>query len=135
MNIEATNIMAMTSELLSKTSIIKLPEGITHSIQDTLNVILHAATSVTNSLESASIDLRLRNPGKNVPSADSVHDYINSNSKDYIMSSFRQINTEIIELANIKGTSHDVAIDFHDISRSYMHRRDKDKSQCCCHKR
>ncbi len=107
--------MAMTSELLSKTNIIKLPEGTTYSFQDTLNVILHAATSVTNSLESASIDLRLKNPDKNVPSGDSIHDYINSNSIYYIMSAFRSINTEIIKLANLRGTVHDVAIDFHDI--------------------
>ena len=116
MEIQPINIMAMTSELLGRTSIIKLPEGATYSIQDTLNVILHAATSVTNSLESASIDLRLKNPDKDVPSADSIHDYINSNSIEYIMSSFRQINTEIIELAHYRGTAHDVAIDFHDVS-------------------
>ncbi len=50
-----------------------------------------------------------------MPSADSIHDYINSNSIDYVMSAFRQINAEIIELANLKGTAHDIAIDFHDI--------------------
>ena len=115
MNIQPINILAMTSELLGRTSIIKLPFGTTYSIQDTLNVILHSATSVTNSLESASIDLRLKNPDKNIPSADSIHDYINSNSIDYIMSAFRQINTEIIELAHLRGTVHDIAIDFHDV--------------------
>lgn len=115
MNIQPLDIMAMTSELLRKTNIIKLPEGTTYSFQETLNVILHAATSVTNSLESASIDLRLKNPDKNVPSGDSIHDYINSNSIDYIMSAFRSINTEIIRLANLRGTIHDIAIDFHDI--------------------
>ncbi|MDJ1420315.1 MAG: ISH3 family transposase [Candidatus Methanoperedens sp.] len=115
MNIQPIDIMAMTSELLSKTNIIKLPLGTTYSFQDTLNVILHAATSVTNSLESASIDLRMKNPDKNVPSGDSIHDYINSNSIDYIMSAFRNINTEIIELAHLRGTVHDIAIDFHDI--------------------
>jgi hypothetical protein len=31
------------------------------------------------------------------------------------MSAFRHINTEIIELAHLSGTSHDIAIDFHDI--------------------
>jgi hypothetical protein len=31
------------------------------------------------------------------------------------MSSFRQINKEIIQIANLKGTHHDAAIDFHDI--------------------
>jgi len=50
-----------------------------------------------------------------VPSADSIHGYINSNSIDYIMSSFRKINNEIIRNANLKGTYQDAAIDFHDI--------------------
>jgi len=109
------DMMVMTSELLSRTSIIKLPEGTKYSFQDTLNVILHAATSVMNSLESASIDLRLKNPDKKIPSADSIHNYINSNSIDYILSAFRHINTEIIELAHLRGTVHDIAIDFHDI--------------------
>ncbi len=115
MNIQTIDVMAMTSELLSKTTIIKLPEGARYSFQDTLNVILHAATSVTNSLESASIDLSLKNPDMNIISSDSIHDYINSNSIDYVTAAFRQINTQIIELANLKGTVHDVAIDFHDI--------------------
>ncbi len=115
MNIQPLDIMAMTSELLSKTNIIKLPEGTKYNFQDILNVILHAATSVTNSLESASIDLRLKNPDKRIPSGDSIHDYINSNSIDYIMSTFRNINTEIIKLAHLRGTVHDIAIDFHDI--------------------
>ncbi len=113
--IQTANILALTSELFSKTRIINLPEDTTYSFQDTLNVILHAATSTTNSIESASTDLRIKTPNKNVPSADSIHNYINSNSIDYMMSSFRQINTEIIQLANLKGTYHDAAIDFHDI--------------------
>jgi len=47
-----TNILALASELFSRTSIIKLP----------LNVILHAATSTTNSIESASADLKIKSP-------------------------------------------------------------------------
>lgn len=78
-------------------------------------MILHAATSTANSIESASADLKIKDPDRKVLSADSIHDYINSNSIDYIMSVFRKINTEIIEMARLKGTTHDVAIDFHDI--------------------
>jgi len=86
--IPEANILALTSELFSKTSIIKLPVGTTYSFQDTLNVILHAATSTANSIESASADLKRKNPDMKILSADSIHDYINSNSIDYIMSSF-----------------------------------------------
>jgi len=50
-----------------------------------------------------------------VPSADSIHSYINSNSVDYIISSFRKINDEIIRNVNLRGTYQDAAIDFHDI--------------------
>lgn len=113
--IQKTNLLALTSELFGKSKIINLPEKTEYSFQDTLNVLLHAATSTTNSIESASNDLRMKTPNKNVPSADSIHGYINSNSIDYLMSSFRKINTEIIQHANIKGTYQDAAIDFHDI--------------------
>ena len=113
--IQITNLLALTSELFGKSKIINLPENAEYSFQDTLNVLLRAATSTTNSIESASNDLRIKTPNKNVPSADSIHDYINSNSIDYLMSSFRQINTEIIQHANLKGTYQDAAIDFHDI--------------------
>jgi hypothetical protein len=113
--IQTTNLLALTSELFCKSKIINLPETAEYSFQDTLNVLLCAATSTTNSIESASIDLRIKTPYKNVPSADSIHGYINSNSIDYVMSSFRKINNEIIQHANIKGTYQDAAIDFHDI--------------------
>lgn len=113
--IQTTNLLALTSELLGKSRILNLPEKAEYGFQDTLNVLLSAATSTTNSIESASNYLRIKTPGKNVPSADSIHSYINSNSIDYIISSFREINTEIIQHANLKGTYQDAAIDFHDI--------------------
>ncbi len=113
--IQTASILALTSELFGKARIINLPEKVDYSFQETLNVLLHAATSTSNSIESASKDLRNKSPNKNVPCGDSIHTYINSNSIDYIMSSFRQINNEINQLANLKGTNQDVAIDFHDI--------------------
>ncbi len=113
--IQTTNLLALTSELFCKSKIINLPENAEYSFQDTLNVLLRAATSSTNSIESASNDLRIKTPNKNVPSADSIHGYINSNSIDYIMSSFRKINNEIIRNVNLRGTYQDAAIDFHDI--------------------
>jgi hypothetical protein len=113
--IQTTNLLALTSKLFCNSKIINLPENAEYNFQDTLNILLRAATSTTNSIESASNDLRIKTPNKNVPSADSIHGYINSNSIDYIMSSFRKINNEIIRYANLKGTYQDAAIDFHDI--------------------
>ena len=113
--IQTASLLALTSELFNKTNIINLPEGAKYSLQDTLNVIFHAATSTTNSIESASIDLQIKNPDKRVQSGDSIHDYINSNNINYILSSFRKINSEIVELSDLKGTFQDAAIDFHDI--------------------
>lgn len=113
--IQTASMLALTSELFNKANIINLPESAKYSLQDTLNVIIHAATSTTNSVESASIDLQMKNPDKNVQSGDSIHDYINSNNIDYILSSFRKINSEIVELSHLKGTFQDAAIDFHDI--------------------
>ena len=113
--IQTTNLLALTSELFGKSKIINLPEKAEFSFQDTLNVLLHAATSTSNSIESASNDLRMKTPYKNVPSADCIHGYINSNTIDYMMSSFRKINTEIIKHTNLEGTYQDAAIDFHDI--------------------
>lgn len=114
--INNTKILAFTSQLLGKTRIINLPENTDYGLQDTLNVVLHAATSTTNSIESASMDLRMNIPNKKIPSADTVHNYINYNSIDYILSSFGQITNEIIQLSNLEGTSQDGAVDFHDIS-------------------
>ncbi len=113
--IQNTNLLAFTSQLLGKARIINLPRNTDYGFQDTLNVLLHAATSTTNSVESASIDLRMKTQNKNMPSGDTIHDYINSNTINYVLSSFRQANNEIIQLADISGTYHDAAIDFHDV--------------------
>jgi hypothetical protein len=54
--IHSTNFLAFTSELLSKTRIINLPENSEYGFQETLNVLLDAATSTINSIESTSIE-------------------------------------------------------------------------------
>jgi len=62
--IKSASILTLAIELLSETSIIKLPNSAKYSIQDTLTVLLHAATSTSNSSESASNDLRLNSQDK-----------------------------------------------------------------------
>jgi hypothetical protein len=79
MTIDAANLLAVSSELFSKYNIITLPESANYECQDTLNVLLHAATSPTNSLESASNDLERKNPDLRIPSADTIFNYIKDN--------------------------------------------------------
>jgi hypothetical protein len=115
---KCTSLLAIALEKLSnssKSSIIKLPKSATYSLQNTLSVIFHATTSATNSPESASNDLKLKNPNKKIPSSDTINNYIKSNSIEYILSSFRKINSNIIDMLNLHGTTHEVAIDFHNI--------------------
>ena len=112
--IDRASLMALSSELFSTVNIITLPAEANYSYQEALNVLLHAATSSTNSLESASNDLRSKIPNIRIPSADTIFNYIKYNSIDNILSSFRKINDEIFGMMNIKNKVHDIAIDFHD---------------------
>jgi hypothetical protein len=114
--IKSASILTLAIELLSETSIIKLPKSAKYSLQDTLTVLLHAATSTSNSSESASNDLRVNSQDKKIPSSDTINAYIKSNNIGDLLSSFRKINQSIVNTLNLQGTTHDVAIDFHDIS-------------------
>ena len=113
--LNTASLLGMSSELFSIVDIISLPSEANYTYQEILNVLLHAATSSTNSLESASNDLRSKIPEIKIPSADTIFNYIKSNSTKYILSSFRKINNEIVEMMNLKNKAHDIAIDFHDI--------------------
>jgi len=113
--IDRASLLALSSELFNIVNIITLPAEANYSYQEFLNVLLHAATSSTDSLESASNDLRSKIPNIRVPSADTIFNYIKINSIDNILSSFRKINDEIFKMMNIKNNVHDIAIDFHDI--------------------
>ena len=113
--IDTASLLAVSSELLSIVNIITLPDEANYSYQEFLNVLLHAATSSTDSLESASNDLRSKIPNIRIPSADTIFNYIKPNSIENILSSFRKINNEIFRMLNLKNNVHDIAVDFHDI--------------------
>ena len=70
--IDTASLLAVSSELFCKYDIITLPESANYECQDTLNVLLHASTSSTNSLKSASNDLKSKNPDSRIPSADTI---------------------------------------------------------------
>jgi len=116
MTTDTASLLAVSSELISKYNIITLPESANYECQDTLNILLHAATSSTDSLESASNDLQRKNPDLRIPSADTIFNYIKENKIEDILSSFRKMNLEIFKMMKLENNIHDIAIDFHDIS-------------------
>ncbi len=79
MTADTASKLAVSSELISKYNIITLPESANYECQVTLNVLLHAATSSTDSLESASDDLQRKNHDLRIPSADTIFNYIKEN--------------------------------------------------------
>ena len=78
-------------------------------------MVLHAATSSSNSIESAVQDLQEMHPISKIPCADTVHAYINVNDIDEMLSFFRKINSELIDMVNISDSPQDIAIDFHNV--------------------
>jgi len=112
---DTASLLAVSSELLSIVNIITLPAEANYNYQEFLNVLLHAATSPTDSLESASNDLKSKIPNTKIPSADTIFNYIKLNSIENILSSFRKTNNEIFKMMNLKSKIHDIAIDFHEI--------------------
>ena len=114
-SLSTASLMAVASELFSNHHIINLPGGVKYTYQDTFNVLLHAATSVNNSLESASNDLKLKSSLSIIPSADTIFNYIKGNSIEDILSSYRAINSDLFKTMNIEDKVHDIAIDFHNV--------------------
>ena len=111
------NVSLLTTafEMLSKYNIIKLPSNADYETEKVLNVLLHAATSTSNSLEFASNDLKRKNPETKIPSSDTIFNYVNCNNIKDVLSSFRTINPEIFKMMELKGKVHDAAIDFHHV--------------------
>lgn len=115
MTIDTASLLAVSSELFGKYDIITFPESANYECQETLNVLLYAATSQTNSLESASKDVISKNPDLRIPSADTIFNYIKENKIEDILSSFRKMNSEIFKTMKLENDVHDIAIDCHDI--------------------
>ena len=111
----SVSLLTTAFEMFDKHNIIKLPSNAEYEIEKVLNVLLHAATSTSNSLESASNDLKRKNPEAKIPSSDTIFNYVNCNNIEDILSSFRTINSEIFNMMELEGKVHDVAIDFHNV--------------------
>ena len=111
----SVSLLTTAFEMFSKHNIIKLPSNADYEFEKVLNVLLHAATSTSNSLESASNDLKRKYPEAKIPSADTIFNYINCNRIEDILSAFRTINLETFKMMELEGKVHDIAIDFHHI--------------------
>jgi hypothetical protein len=105
----------LMNKLCGEGKFIRVPEGAEYSAEDATNVVLHAATSFSNSIEAAVQDLREMHPISRIPCADTVHTYIKWNGIDEMMSFFRKMNSEFIDMVNISDSPQDIAIDFHNI--------------------
>jgi len=109
----SVSFLTSAFEMLSKHNIIKLPSNADYEFEKVLNVLLHAATSTSDSLESASNDLKRKYPEAKIPSADTIFNYINCNKIEEILASFRTINLETFRMMELESKVHDIAIDFH----------------------
>jgi len=65
----SVSLLTTAFEMFRKYNIIKLPSNEDYEFEKILNVLLHAATSTSNSLESASNDLKRKNPEAKIPSS------------------------------------------------------------------
>ena len=70
--IDTASLLSVSYERLSIANIINLPVEANYNYQELINVLLHAATSPTDSLESASNDLKSKIPNIRIPSADTI---------------------------------------------------------------
>ena len=105
----------MLSELLCHNGgIIKVPEGVKYTQDDTIAVISYAATSTANSVEAAVKELKRKMPDAAIPSVDTVFNYIYENKIEDILAFFRAINSKFLALTGIPDEPVDVAVDFHD---------------------
>jgi hypothetical protein len=105
----------LMNKLCGEGTFIRVPEGAEYSAEGATNVVLHAATSSSNSIEAAVQDLQEMHPISRIPCADTVHTYLKENDIDEMMSFFRKMNSEFIDMVNISNSPQDIAIDFHNV--------------------
>ena len=105
----------LMNKLCGEGSLIRVPEGAEYSAEDATNVLLHAATSSSDSIESAVQDLQAMHPISRIPCADTVHTYMKESDIGEMLSFFRKMNSEFIDMVNISDSPQDIAMDFHNV--------------------
>ncbi|OEU41040.1 hypothetical protein BGV40_17295 [Methanosarcina sp. Ant1] len=109
----SVSLLTTAYEMFIKYNIIKSPSNTDYDLEKVLNVLLHAAISTSDSLESASNDLKRKNPEVKIPSSDTIFNYISCNNIGDVLSAFRAINLKIFKMMDLESEVHNVAIDFH----------------------
>ena len=116
MNIKQSDLRAiLMNKLCGEGSLIRVPEGAEYSAEDATNVVLHAATSSSDSVEASVQDLQAIHPNLRIPCADTVHTYMKENDVGEMLSFFRKMNSEFIDMINIGSSPQTIAIDFHNV--------------------
>ncbi|MBW1939646.1 MAG: hypothetical protein JRI67_12990 [Deltaproteobacteria bacterium] len=105
----------LMNKLCGEESLIRVPKGAEYSAEDATNVLLHAATSSSDSIEAAVQDLQAMHPISRIPCADTVHTYMKESDIGEMLSFFRKMNFEFIDMVNISDSPQDIAMDFHNV--------------------
>ena len=113
--IDQTDIYAYLKTLCVDSGFFRVPKNAMYKPSDLANVLIHASTSTANSIESAAQDLMDCFPDSKIPSADTVHSYLQDAHKDELLNSFANMNTYFIDNSLIRDTKQTLAIDFHNI--------------------
>ena len=114
--INQTDIYTILKNLSIDSGFFRVPRNAFYSPDDVANVLIHASTSSTDSIESASYDLKELYPDFRIPSADTIHGHIKRcHDVKSLLKSFTEINYSLIDCMSIRGTSQIIALDFHTI--------------------
>ena len=105
----------LMNKLCGEGSFIRVPEGAEYSAEDATNVVLHAATSSSDAVVASVQDLREIHQISRIPCADTVHTYMKENGIGEMLSFFRKMNSEFVDMVDISSSPHSIAIDFHNV--------------------
>jgi hypothetical protein len=111
--IDQTDIYTYLKNLGIDSGFFRIPQNARYKPNDLADVLIHASTSPTNSIESAVQDLMHSYPDSKIPNADTIHNYLKNYKKDELLNSFNKMNMLLNECSFIRHTAQTLAIDFH----------------------
>jgi len=111
--IDQTDIYDYLKSLCVDSGFFRVPKNAMYKPSDLANVLIHASTSTANSIESAVQDMKVCFTDSKIPSADTIHNYLQDANKNDLLNSFANMNTYFIDNSLIRSTKQTLAIDFH----------------------